>query len=86
MNATKTNVEHTDEIGYRVLNTAGQLAVSEWVKTHALLEQDMDAWYSVAEDVANNAAPGESIVIEMRGMHTISSRPETLKIPADFMR
>ena len=66
---------------HRILNQAGQAAVATWVKMHSKKEQNLDAWYADAEQSANDASPGESIIIEMRGMNTISGNPEILTLP-----
>lgn len=63
---------------FRTLNQAGRAAVATWVKMYAKSAQNLDAWYSDAEQAANDAGSGESIIIEMRGMNTHSGTPKTL--------
>lgn len=76
--------DEAENMPYRVINAAGRAAVATWVKTTAS-ESDrhnLDAWYTDAERAANDAIVGESIRIEMRGMHTASGNPVTLDLPA----
>ena len=75
------NDEYAENMPYRVLNQAGKSVVATWVKRNAKADQNIDAWYSDAEQSANNAAIGESVIIEMSGIDTFSGRPETLAIP-----
>lgn len=77
--------ENAENLPFRVLNQAGQAAVATWVKMTASEpdRHNLDAWYSDAESAANNATIRESIIIEMRGMHTTGGHPETLDIPAE---
>ena len=66
-----------------VLNESGSRLLADWVRSVAKnpADQNMDAWATEAEDVANNAGPDESIIVEMRGFMTASGRPETLTLP-----
>ena len=66
-----------------VLNAEGASLLAVWVRSIAKnpADQNMEAWATEAEDVANNAGPDESIIIEMRGFMTASGRPETLTLP-----
>lgn len=65
------------------LNSSGAALLADWVRSVAKnpANQNMSAWATEAEDVANNASQEESIVIEMRGFMTASGRPETLTLP-----
>ena len=77
--------EDAENLPFRALNQAGRAAVATWVKMTSSEpdRHNLDAWYSDAESAANNATIRESIIIEMRGMHTESGHPETLTIPSD---
>ena len=65
---------------FRVINASGKTTVQEWLGRVAKAEHNADAWFSDAEQSANDVLPGESIRIEMRGMDTLSGVPETLTI------
>ena len=72
--------DNADYAPFRVVNESGKIAVQSWLGRIAKADQNADAWFTDAEDAANNASQGESIIIEMRGFNTISGNPETLTI------
>lgn len=74
--------EEAERLPYRVINAAGQAAVLAFIQRAASEPEKHNpgAWFSDAERAANDAGPGESIIIEMRGMHTASRNPDTLTL------
>lgn len=71
-------------MSYLVINDLGKEAVEKFVRANEKRSNDLNAWYSDAEMAANNAAPGGSIIIEMRSFSTASGRPETATLSAEF--
>ena len=67
---------------YRVVNDAGMKTISDWVEKVAAVpeQQVLLAWATDAEKAANDAKPGEDIIIEMPGRSAKSGRPETLTL------
>ena len=63
---------------FRVINESGKKIVNDW--TMRVGDYTHTAWLEEATCTANNAVPGEAIIIEMRGMDTLSGVPETLII------
>ena len=72
--------EEADYLPYKVINEKGKKEISEWLSLVAKNEQNVDAWLTEAENSANNAIPGELIIIEMKGSQTFSGNPETLRL------
>lgn len=70
-----------DGPGYLTLTAAGQAHVREQVR--ALVREGIDAtaWFSDAEQAANNAASGEDIVIEVGAQFARDKRPHTINLP-----
>lgn len=62
------------------LNPIGQHEVLAWIERCTEDTQEAEAWFVEAEQAANNAAPGEEIVIEMAAQYTLSGAPETLHL------
>lgn len=77
--------DEAENLPFRVLNAAGQRAVAEFVRSSAANadRHDLNAWYADAERVANDSLPDESIIVEMRGMHTASGNPQTVALKAE---
>ena len=77
--------EEVDHFPARYINDAGRAAVSEWVTANARGTQNMPAWYADAECAANDALPGEAIIIEIRAMNSLTGNPITLTLdPGHF--
>ena len=74
-----------ERMPYMVINEAGKKAVSQFVFDTAWqpAKHSLDSWYSYAEQVANDASEGESIVIEMRSVYTVTRVPCTLRLDAE---
>lgn len=73
-------MEGADSLPYRVLNAAGKWAVSEFVSKYAARENVMEAWFNKVEDTANNCAPDEDVIIEMRRTISKSGNPELFRM------
>ena len=78
--------DDAESLPFRSINTLGTSVVNEWVIQTARHPErhNIEAWYAAAADAANDAAPGESIILEMRGQMTDSGRPETLRLTDDL--
>lgn len=74
--------EDAENLPFRIINEAGQTAVAQFVNSQASdpARHNLGAWYSDAEQAANDAIPGETIIIEMPGRSTVSGNPETLRM------
>jgi len=72
--------DDADYAPFRTINEFGKTTVQNWLGRVAKTWQNADAWFSDAEQAANDVSQGESIIIEMRGFSTISGNPETLTI------
>ena len=69
-----------EESGYLSLTDEGQYVVRTTVAAVARNSADPDAWFSDAEQAANNAAPGESIVIEVGRQYSRDGQPHTITL------
>lgn len=69
-----------DSGGYLTLTEDGQDRVRAAVEQRARPGVDPDAWFSDAEAAANNASPGESIVIEIGAQHSADGRSHTIAL------
>lgn len=77
--------ESAEFLPFRIINESGKTAVREWLIAVAKTENNDQAWFADAEQAANNAAPGETIIIEMRSFDTNTGRTETLRLDdSDF--
>lgn len=77
--------ESAEFLPIRIINESGKTAVREWLITVAKTENNDEAWFTDAEQAANNTAPGETIIIEMRSFDTNTGRTETLRLnDSDF--
>lgn len=64
------------------LTTEGQNLVKEFVRAHARGNQNLDAWYTEAEELAMNMRPGETgVVIEVRAINSFDRTTHDLTIP-----
>ena len=74
-----------DFLPFRIITDTGRATVAQFVNSTAVepTRHNLEAWYTVAERAANDAGPGESIVIEMRGMHASNHNPATLVLSDD---
>lgn len=70
----------TEADGWLTLTQAGQAYVRDQVRAAATPGVDPDAWFSDAEQAANDAADGEEIVIEVSAQHAADGRPHTITI------
>ena len=77
--AISPDAEH---VPTRHLNKAGYAAVDAFVAEHAASPERhrLPAWYGDAEDAANDASPGETILIEMGRQFTRTKNPVTLRL------
>lgn len=77
--------ESTENLPYRIINERGYFKVLQWVHSvaHEPAFADPGAFATDAEQSANNAGPGEAVIIEMRGHQTKSRNPETLTLDDD---
>jgi hypothetical protein len=67
---------------HATLNTQGQEVVAAFLAKHVDMQGKYVAgFYTDAETAANNAAPGESIVLEVRGAYTRNGNPATITLP-----
>jgi hypothetical protein len=59
--------------------------LENWIDrvAYAPERHDLSAWMREAEQTANDSLPGESIILEMRGIATESRNPETLIMYCD---
>lgn len=79
--------EDAEHIPLRVLNEAGQRAVTQWLRKtcRAADHRSFGPWFAQAEQAAADAQPGEDIIIEAKARETINGQPATLKLdPAHF--
>lgn len=65
---------------YLTLTDAGQAHVRAAVATVARDGADPDGWFSDAEQAANDAAPGEDIVIEVGRQYSRDGQPYTITL------
>lgn len=69
---------------FATLNDTGVLAVAQFVQRNALERcnggKHINAWFSAAENAANNASDGESIVLEIGRQYSKSGHPETITL------
>lgn len=74
-----------DDFPLRIINEHGKKQISEWLQRYAknLEQQNLDGWLSDAESSANNAAPDESIGIELPGHNTKTGSPSVLNLEKD---
>lgn len=73
--------EDAESLPFRIINDAGRAAVAQFVSAAAAEPElhSLDAWYTDAEDAANQAGEG-AVIIEMSGRHTSSGNPRTLEM------
>ena len=67
----------------KLINETGKAKINAWLDAVEARRSHIDwnkGWESHAERVAEDAAEGEDVIIEMRGSQTISGTPETLKL------
>ena len=67
---------------HATLNTHGQEVVAAFLAKHVDMRGKwVSGFYDDAETASNNAAPGESIVLEVRGAYTRNGNPATITLP-----
>lgn len=66
--------------GWLTLTQAGQAHVRDQVRAVATPGVDPDAWFADAEQAANDAADGQTIVIEVGRQHAADGRPHTITL------
>jgi predicted nucleotidyltransferase len=66
--------------GYLTLTDAGQQFVRTTVSAVVRDGADPEGWFSDAEQAANNAAPGEDIVIEVGRQYSRDGQPHTITL------
>ena len=67
-------------MSYYTINNTGIQTILDFILAQASRPQSINAWMSEAEQIANDALPGEAIILEMPSRSTISGRPETLQL------
>lgn len=74
----------TNALPQASLNPIGQREVLAWIERCTEDTQEAEAWFVEAEQAANNAAPGEEIVLEMAAQYTVSGAPEVLHLDDEW--
>lgn len=72
--------EDAEYAPFRVINEEGKNVVKNWLGLISRDQQNVNAWFSDAENAANNKSQGESVIVEMRCLATITGHAETLRI------
>ena len=70
--------------GYLTLTYAGQQFVRTTVSAVVRDGADPEGWFSDAEQAANNAAPGESIVIEVGRQYSRDGQPHVIALTREM--
>jgi hypothetical protein len=78
--------DSADNLPFQILTVAGKNKVAEWAHAHSKRGiLNMEPIYAEAEQSANDAAPGETITLELRAIDSATGRPESLRLEAtDF--
>lgn len=78
--------EEAESLPFRIINAAGRAAVAQFVNREAAEPErhSLDAWYSEAEQAANDASEGAGYSIEMSQFKTASRTPRVLWLEDEY--